>query len=64
MFPCHCAICLTHNQEHVSEYGVHWNFFLTLALLPVLQVILHPMIRRFSITVLGISLGIGKYRIR
>ncbi|EIN14635.1 hypothetical protein PUNSTDRAFT_49357 [Punctularia strigosozonata HHB-11173 SS5] len=40
--------------EHVSEYGVHWNFFVTLAVLPVVQTALDPLIARFSITSLGV----------
>jgi len=41
--PNHYPITLLWNmQVHASEYGIHWNFFFTLAAVSLLAVIIHP----------------------
>ncbi|KAI9567728.1 GWT1-domain-containing protein [Boletus coccyginus] len=48
----------TEYPEHVTEYGVHWNFFLTLAILPVAEVALHPIIKYMPISLLGLWIAV------
>ena len=48
--------------EHVTEYGVHWNFFLTLAVLPVLGGLVRPLTRLARYSVIALWIG-GIYQV-
>ncbi|TFY51306.1 hypothetical protein EVJ58_g10637 [Rhodofomes roseus] len=44
--------------EHQTEYGTHWNFFITLGCIPILEVVLHPLMVSLPISLLGVSVAL------
>ena len=59
------ALCLTNLLQVVEEYGVHWNFFFTLAGLPLLSAVVDtvPGLAMLSPVVVG-SAVLSIYQVR
>ncbi|KLO07820.1 GWT1-domain-containing protein [Schizopora paradoxa] len=48
----------TDYPEHESEYGRHWNFFFTMAAVPILEVLCHKAMTHASISFVGFSIAL------
>jgi len=55
------AVKVSGYQEHVTEYGVHWNFFFTLAFLPFFGVFVKELVGLKYAGILGALLALGRF---
>jgi len=47
-------------QEHVTEYGMHWNFFFTLGFLPIFVTLFRSLADHIRFSLLGTGVALGK----
>lgn len=53
------SVKLLEYQEHVTEYGIHWNFFFTLGFLPIVLALLDPVFRYVPRFVVAFAISLG-----